>query len=133
MKKLLCFIAVMLVAGAVVANEYFTVRVNNKSSVDLDLGVSLALFDETTPTRGTYYLPSKEHDPKKVGAGEICETKFIKPCIPIGVNPSNCKMEFSIQYGESTLHRCQFSKQFEVTLDPVASTDRERLTGYYWQ
>ena len=37
-------------------------------------------------------------------------------------------MEFSIQYGESTLHRCQYSEQFEVTVDPAASVDRDRLT-----
>jgi hypothetical protein len=37
-------------------------------------------------------------------------------------------MEFSIQYGESTLHRCQYSEQFEVMVDPVASVDRDRLT-----
>jgi hypothetical protein len=50
-----------------------------------------------------YYLPSKEHNPKGVRAGKTCVTKFIKPCIPVGVNPTDCKMEFSIQYGESTL------------------------------
>jgi hypothetical protein len=37
MKKLMCFIALMLVAGAVVADKYLTVRVANESAVVLKL------------------------------------------------------------------------------------------------
>jgi hypothetical protein len=130
MKKLMCLIAAMLVAGAVVAEDHLTVEVYNRSRAELDLNVGLALFDETSLTEAMYYLPSKEHNPKKVGPGEICEAKFLKPYTPKSINPSNCKMEFSIQYGESTLDKYQYSEQFEVEEeDPALPTERnKRLT-----
>ena len=126
MKKLMCFIAVMLIAGAALADEYITAKVANNSEVNLSINADLTLLDRSiTPARGLHYLPDSENSSKKVDAGKSCEIKFRKPTMSVDFDPSNLdnyKMQVKILYGQSSLHRFQYSEKFDVQVD------RDRLT-----
>jgi hypothetical protein len=118
MKKLICFIAVMFIAGAVVAEEYITVRVTNESSVDLAINAGLTLLDRTkNPTRGLHYIPDSEKSSKKIDARKLCEIKFRKPTIPDYVDLGKCQMQIRIIYGESSLDAFQYSDKFDIQVD----------------
>jgi hypothetical protein len=126
MKKLMCLIAAMLVAGAVVADDYIVVKTANNSEVNLSVDADLTLLDRSiTPARGLHYIPDSENSSKKVDARNSCEIKFHKPTVPVGFdlgNLGNYKMQVKILYGESSLHKFQYSEKFDVQVD------RDRLT-----
>ena len=118
MKKLMCFIAGMLVAGAVVADEYITANIANNSEVNLSINAGLTLLDRSiTPTRRLHYISDPERSSKRVDAGKSCEIKFRKPTVPDYVDLAKCQMQVKILYGKSSLHRFQYSMKFDVQVD----------------
>jgi hypothetical protein len=114
MKKMLSIVGAMLIAGAVMAGEYVTVKIINESFVDLEAIASFRLVDLENSYSELNYVTSGGGI--KIVAQEQGKISLLKPMVKQGINLDRGQIIICIKYGKSTLSKSQY-KTFKVQKD----------------